>query len=66
MLIFTRKHERQQILVMHNLLREDMILRHEDVYFEFTTIHASSENPSPKKDSFHDPAYGTLMVDVKM
>ncbi|MBK7684001.1 MAG: hypothetical protein IPJ26_16760 [Bacteroidetes bacterium] len=65
-LIFTRKHAQQQILVMHNLTGVDVILRHEDASFEYTTIHSSSENPSPKKDSFHVPAYGTLMVDVKM
>ncbi|MBK7963953.1 MAG: alpha-amylase [Bacteroidetes bacterium] len=65
-LIFTRKHAQQQILVMHNLTGVDVILRHEDASFEYMTIHATSENPSPQKDSFHVPAYGTLMVDVKM
>ena len=65
-LIFTRKHAQQQILVLHNLTGQDVILRHEDASFEFTTIHASSANPSPKKDNFHLPAYGSLMVDVKM
>ena len=65
-LIFTRKHEHQQILVMHNLTGVDVILRHEDASFEYTTIYYSSINPTPKKDSFHLPAYGSLMVDVKI
>lgn len=65
-LIFTRKHEQQQILVMHNLSGEDVILRHENGEIDFTTIHATNVNPSTPKGSFHLPAYGSWMMDVKM
>jgi alpha-amylase len=65
-LIFTRKHEQQQVLVMHNLSGEDVILRQEDTPFDFTTIYNSALKPSPKKGNFYLPANSSLMLDVKM
>lgn len=64
-LIFTRKQEQQQILVMHNLTGEAVMLRQEDTSIKFTTIYSSALKPSPKKDHFYIPAYGSLMMEVK-
>lgn len=64
--IFTRKYKQQQVLVMHNLSAEEVILKHEDGAFDFTTIYSSTKIPSAPTVRFHLPAYGSLMVDVKM
>jgi len=65
-LIFQRIHLQQKVLVMHNLSNEDLHLKHEDVPFDFEIIHHSAIHPFSENGNFYLPAFGSLMVDVKM
>lgn len=65
-LIFTRKHLQERILIMHNLSSHPVMLMHEEAAFDFTPLYPMDYTPGGPSGTFHLPAFGSLMVLVKM
>lgn len=63
-IIFTRDHPEQRILVMHNLSGKEIYLQHEEQHTDFKVLYGEDKDADLKNGRFLIGAYSSLIIQV--